>query len=409
MSSPKKPGTDLSALKAKLAKKGPEQAAPAAPAPAAAAPAAPAPAAKADIPAPGEKAAPPPKPDVPAPGKAAPAIDLPAPGEVRKAAPAPAPAAAAPAPAKPAGPAGAAFGGGASFDPNDGLIADVGGDLPSRGNKGIVVMAAVGALVFGIAIGWIGNNITSKGALVAVGKAKGADMLKEVQAVSDMRKSISLAMEEIPKKIEADPKAGAQAIKDLNAANFEKAPKVDNLFGWQLAAVHPVGIKKVFELYEEANGLRTDLAFLANFVDSYAAALKEGSGPRRFAVKFAKGGKALLVAVEGGVCGDSPCDLGDKGLTGLSIRETVNGEPASVGLGTDEGEAVLVDAEGQMYGYVIGLRPENYAASAYAGLFGRVKGRLEEMATAEKRALKALANYSENPDVDGSGQPEPGE
>ncbi len=406
MSSPKKPGTDLSALKAKLAKKGPEQAAAPAPAPAAAA--APAPAAKAEVPPPGEKAAPP-RAEIPAPGQAAPPrAEIPAPGEVRKPAPAPAPAAAA-APPKPAGPAGQAFGGGGSFDPNDGLIADVGGDIPSKGNKGVVIMAAAGALIFGVAIGWIGNNITSKRGVVAVGKAKGAEMLKEVQAVADMRKTISLAMGDIPKQIEADPKAGAEAIKKLNADNFEKAPKVDVLFGWQLAAVHPIGVKKVFELYEEANGLRTDLAYLANFVDNYATALKEGSGPRRFAVKFAKG-KAIVVAIEGAVCGDADCDPGnEKNATAYKVVETVGGAATPMPIGTEDGQVTLIDPDGAMYGYIIGLKPENYAASAYAGLYGRVNSRLEEMATAEKRALKALANYSENPDVDGSGQPEPGE
>jgi hypothetical protein len=405
VSAPKKPGTDLSALKAKLAKKGPEQAAPA-PAAQAAAPVAAAAPPAAAVPPPGQKAAPPAAAAAPAGTGAGPAVDLPAPGEVRKAAPAAAPAA----PAKPAGPAGAAFAGaGASFDPNEGLIADVGGDIASKSNKGVVIIAAAGALLFGLALGWIGSGVSAKRALVATGSAKGAEMLKEVQAVSDMRKDISLAIDEIPKKIEADPKAGAEAIKKINSDNFEKAPKVDKLFGWQLAAVHGVGIKKTFELYEEANALRTDLAYLANFVDAYAAAIKEGSGPRRFAIKFVKG-KTILVSLDGFICGEAECQPGqEKNATAYLVREAVGGEPAAAPAGTEEGQVTLVDPEGGMYQYVVGLRPENYAAQAYSGLFGRVKGRLEEMATAEKRALKALQNYSDNPDVDGSGQPEPGE
>lgn len=419
MSAPKKPGTDLSALKAKLAKKG----GPEAPAPAAAVtPAAPIAAAKparpaappADIPAPGERAAPPPMADIPAPGeRAAPAPmpDLPAPGEVRKPA-APQPVAAAPSPAamRQPGGAGQAFGsGGGGFDPNEGLIADVGGDLPTKSNKGIVIMAAGGALIFGVALGYMLNNITSKSKLVAQGKEKGAQMFEEASETAKMRASIALAMKDIPGKIAADPKAGAEELKKLSDTNFEKHPKVENLFGWQLAAVHPTGIKKTFELYEEANGLKTDLSYLANFVTTYADALKEGSGPRQFAVRFNKG-KVTLVARGAPVCGEAPCEAGkEKEATGYMVVDTIGGEEKPAQIGTDDGNVMAVDPEGQMYGYIVGLKPENNAAVYYGSLLKRVAERLEAMNTAEKRALKALSNYSDNPDVDGSGQPEPGE
>ncbi|MEZ4451668.1 MAG: hypothetical protein R3B09_19535 [Nannocystaceae bacterium] len=417
MSAPKKPGTDLSALKAKLAKKGAE--APAA-APAPAAPAAPVAAAKpiaakpADIPAPGERAAPPPMADIPAPGeRSAPAMpDIPAPGEVRKPAPAPAPVAAAPAAAqlRQPGAAGQAFGsGGGGFDPNEGLIADVGGDLPTKSNKGIVILAAAGALVFGVVLGYMLNNITSKSKLVAQGKEKGAAMFTEASETAKMRASIALAMKDIPGKIAADPKAGAEELKKLSDTNFEKHPKVENLFGWQLAAVHPTGIKKTFELYEEANGLKTDLSYLANFVGTYADALKEGGGPRLFAVRFNKG-KVTLVARGAPVCGEGPCEAGkEKEATGYMVVDTVGGEEKPAQIGTEDGNIMPVDPEGQMYGYIVGLKPENNAAAVYGALLKRVADRLEAMNTAEKRALKALSNYSDNPDVDGSGQPEPGE
>jgi len=409
---PKKPGTDLSALKARLAKKaaGDAAPAPAAPKPSAGIPApgqAP-PKPKANIPAPGQAPAPKPKADIPAPGQvqAKPKIDIPAPGEVSKPQPAAAPA---PAPAQPKA-AGDAFAGGVSgFDPNEGLIADVGGDFPTKSNKGIVVIAAVAALLFGVGLGWIGNTISSKGTLVESGKKKGADMLSEVQQVADLRKKISLKMEDLAKKMATDPKAGAAELKELNESTFEQHPKIDSLFGWQLAAVHKAGIIKTFELYEEANGLKTDLSYLATFVENYSDALKEGSGPRVFAIKFEKG-NAIIVARVGAICGEAACEAGSEGsATALQIIDKVGGEPVTAAIGTEDGQVMPVSPSGGMYGYIIGLKPENNASAVFGSLLKRVQERLEAMNTAESRALKALKNYSDDPDVDGSGQPEPGE
>lgn len=402
MTPPKKPGTDLSALKARLAKKN----APAAPKPAAGVPApgAPPPKPSAHIPAPGQKA-PPPKPaaDIPAPGEVnpKPSVEILAPGEVRK----PQPAAA---PAQPKAAGDAFAGGAASFDPNDGLIADVGGDFAPKSNKGIVIMAAAGALVFGMGLGWVGNSISTKGALVESGKKKGLDMLGEVQEVAKLRKKISLQMADLAKKMAKDPKVGAAELKALNEATFEQHPKIDALFGWQLASVHKAGIIKTFELYEEANGLKTDLSYLSTFVENYSDALKEGSGPRVFAIKFVKG-SAVIVARVGAVCGEAACEPGSEGkATALQIIDKVGGEPITAPIGTDEGQVMPVTPIGGIYGYIIGLKPENNAAAVYGSLLKRVQGRLEAMNTAEGRALKALKNYSDDPDIDGSGQSDPG-
>ena len=296
MNAPKKPGTDLSALKARLAKKAGGDAAPA---PAAAEPTAPAarpgapkkPAPSGDpnfVPAPGEQA--PAHSDfIPAPGEQAPQFDdLPAPGEVA------APVAAAPA-KRPRADAGTPFGGGevGGFDPNAGILPDTGGDIPQRGNKGLIALAAGAALLAGVAFGYVGNQITSKGALVQQGKDKGKMMLEEATKVSAMRKSISLKMEELNKTIGTNPDAGAKELVTMLTTNFEKSPKVDDLFGWQLAAVNAEGIKRTFDLYEEANGLKIDLGYLAGFVTNNTKALANG-GPRMFAVQFKGRGVTLV-------------------------------------------------------------------------------------------------------------------
>lgn len=418
MNAPKKPGTDLSALKARLAKKDAGAAAPPAAAePAAAAapkgpPARPAikkPPAPADLPGPGETA----PIDIPPPGEVAAPVDIPPPGEV---APPPQPVAAAPvAAAAPdrrkaiddGTPFGTSVG---SFDPNAGLIggADL-GDVPSKGNRGIVIMAAVGALAFGVALGWIGNSITSKGEIKAVAMRKGGDMYNEAAKVSDMRKGISLKIDELQKQVAADPAKGADELVNLLKTNFEKSPKVDDLFGWQLAGIGPEGIRRTFDLYEEANGLKLDLGYLAGFVTANAGALKDNGGPRLLAIKFKKDGSAVLVERGEPVCGEEACPDGKDGdATGYQIREAVNQEFAVAQKGTGEGQVLPLSADTQIYQYIVGQNPENNAKAVAASLFAKVKARLEEMSKAENRALKALKSYSEDPNIDGSGPADPG-
>ena len=65
--------------------------------------------------------------------------------------------------------------------------------------------------------------------------------------------------------------------------------------------------------------------------------------------------------------------------------------------------------ETYLYQYAIGDHPEQNAANLYKGLAGRVSERLDAMAKYEKRALAALAKYSDNPTTDdASAQPDPG-
>ena len=411
MNAPKKPGTDLSALKARLAKKSGGDAAPAPEAaPAAAAPAA-APAAKAAapkapprkppadpnfIPAPGEQAPAAPA-FIPAPGEVAPQMEIPAPGEV----------------AQPAAPArrqfqaddGTPFGGaGGGFDPNAGIIGgDGGGEVQARGNKGLIALAAGAALLLGLVIGYLGNQITSKGALRDQGKAKGEVMYTEVTKVSEMRKGISLKMADLSKLIQTDPAKGAAELVTLLTTNFEKAPQVDQLFGWQLAAINPDGLKKTFDLYDEANGLKIDLGYLANFVNGNVKALTSG-GPRQFAVQYKGRGVTLVERLEP-LCGDpkapTPCAEGKDEPIGFNVRADTGGAPAPAMIGSEEGMIQPVSADGTVYAYIVGLNPENNAKIVVGSLLGRINERLEAMAKAETRALKALRKYADDPNVDG--------
>lgn len=349
------------------------------------------------IPAPGEQA---PDAFIPAPGEQAPMRDIPAPGEVAQ-----------PRAATPAAPSRRSFEaeegaapfatGGGSFDPSAGIIGDGGGEIQARGNKGLVALAAGAALVVGILFGYVGNQISSKNALVAQGKAKGAVMFEEASKVAEMRKGISLKMQELNKTIQTDPAKGGDELVTLLTTNFDKAPQVDQLFGWQLAAVFPEGIKRTFDLYEEANGLKVDLGYLAGFVKNNVKALAAG-GPQRFAVRF--GGKGVtLVELLDPVCGDpkapTPCESG-KEPAGWNIRTDTGGAPSFAAVGTEEGQIQPLSPEGSIYGYIVGLNPENNAKIVVGSLLGRINERLEAMSKAEGRALKALKRYSDDPNVD---------
>ena len=404
MSTPKKPGTDLAALKARLAKKNKPAQAPS------------------DVPAPGEvipapgqviEAAPPPEPEpeaamppqahVPPPGQP---MHVPAPGEVMQP---PAPAQPQPQP-QPQPTSDDPFGapGMGGFDPTEGII-DAGGEIQARGSKGLVVFAALLAAGFGAMAGWLGHKILDTRERVEVGKRKGAEMAGEVATVADARKSISLAMDDLEKKVGEDPQAGAKAIEELLKQHFDKHPKVDALFGWQLASVHASGIRRTFDLYEEANRLKLDLAYLARHLTAYDEVLKNDAGPLLFGLYFKASGAQLVLALAP-LCGEGeldelkPCNDGGDAVAYL-IQDAPGSEPRRVPRGTDANEATMLLNDGEIYQLAIGAKPERNAGTIRDAMIGRVKERLEAMAKAERTALKALENYAENPNVDGSNPP----
>lgn len=407
MSTPKKPGTDLAALKARLAKKNqPAQAPP---------PAAP----PVDVPAPGEvipapgqviEQAPPaqaPPPDVPPPGQQ---MHVPPPGEVAPPQPVAQPQAAAPmAPAAdPDDPFGAPGMGG--FDPTEGVI-DAGGEIQARGSKGLVVFAALLAAGFGAMAGWLGHKIVDTRERVEIGKTKGAQMASEVAAIADTRKSISLAMEDLQKKAAENPEDGAKAIEGLLKDHFDKHPKVDALFGWQLASVHAAGIKRTFDLYEEANRLKLDLARLALHLNTHGELLKNDTGPLLFALMFKSNGAQLVLALAP-LCGESenleelkPCESDGNEAVAYLIQDAPGSEPRKAWRGTEPDQATMLLSEGAIYQVAIGEKPERNAAVMRDQKMGRVKERLEAMAKAERTALAALENYASDPNVDGSSSP----
>jgi hypothetical protein len=412
LSTPKKPGTDLAALKARLAKKNqPAQAAPVqvpAPGEVLQPPAQQVPAPGQYVPPPGQQDVPPPgQQHVPPPGQQHfEAQHVPPPGQ-QHFEPQAAPAAMAPA-ADPDDPFSGPGAGG--FDPTEGVI-DAGGEIQSRGSKGLVVFAALLAAGFGAMAGWLGHKIVDTRERVEIGKKKGAEMAQEVAAIADTRKSVSLAMEDLEKKIAEDPDKGAKELESLLKEHFDKHPKVESLFGWQLASVHSAGIRRTFDLYEETNRLKIDLARLALHLTTHDEMLKNDAGPLLFGLMFKSGGAQLVLALAP-LCGEEenleelkPCQNDGNDAVAYLIQAAPGSEPVKVWRGTEADQAVMLLSEGAMYQIAIGEKPERNAGIIRDQKIGRVKERLEAMAKAERIAATALANYAENPNVDGSNPP----
>lgn len=388
MSAPKK-GKDLSALKARLAKKAAKPAGDA-------------------VPAPGEvieaPAEPPPS-EIET--QAAPA-EVPPPGEVAVA-PEPEPAPAAPVAA--AAESEAPFGGGAAtaFDPNAGVIDDVGGEVKPRKNTGLTILVALAGMAFGGAVGWLAQKGLDTQARVDSAKSKGEEMYGEVNRLKDIRAKISMGMEDVKKAVAEDPNKGAQTLTDVLTENFGgDQPTADKLFGWQLASMHPKSINAIFSFYTRYNQLQMSLVELASHVNTNAKVLGEAGGPGRFAVVFKNGGAVLVEHVRP-ICDleqKAPCAEGKEAdAQGYEIRETLGGPTAIVP--KDQATALL--NEGPMFKYAFGDQPERNAIFKYQRLMAGVEAQLEEMSKLEKRALSSLESYVGDPTVDGSNpQADPG-
>lgn len=398
MNTPKKPGTDLAALKARLAKKSKDEEAAAAP----------------PAEAPAEHA--------PPAATHAPEQHYDPPAAFEAAAPSFSPAAAVPhhAPAAPSFSAPAAssddpFGGptNMSYDPGP----DLGGEVPGRSNVGVIAFSGVIFLLIGLGAGWLGHKITSGNDRLEAAKAKGDEMYKEVQNVKSTREGLALKMDEVAKAVMTDPAAGSEAIIALMGETFEKSPNLDALFGWQLAAIHSSGIKKVFELYEKTTRVRIEFAALAGFLQENAATLKASGGPVTFGVKFGADGSAQLVALTGALCGENLTDTAkltnceDPGKAiAFKVQESLGAEEKTLAKGTGADQVVFLPPTGNVFNYAIGLEPAKNATNVRDFMIKRIRETVDEMAKAEKTALKALENYASNPDVDGTNsQADPGE
>lgn len=421
MSAPKK-GKDLSALKARLAKKAAESeggdagaASPGAgadlPPPAEAAAALPAPGEvqkppMADIPAPGEVKKPV---DIPPPGEVSKPVDIPAPGEVRTAAPEPAfSPAPAPAPAEKKGDiADDPLSGGVAFDPNAGLIDDV-GEIKAKSGIGLPLFAAVIGIVLGAGLGWMAHKSSDSRSRVDAARKKAEAIQTKVDTIETTRATIALKIGEAKDALEAkEAQKAIDALSGLEPTFIE----LGDLFGWQMAAMDPNVVKNIFELADANNRLQLDVGILKGWVGANSEILAgRTAGPSSFVVVRNPNGGSILTEYVAGICGDIPDPLpedlntltkceGDAILTAKAflVRTEIGGEATLV-----SGEqAMLLIPDGQIYTYAIGTTPDANAKTYFDISMGRINDTLASMVKLKDEALEGIKHYSEDPPVNG--------
>jgi hypothetical protein len=415
LSAPKK-GKDLSALKARLAKKAAATdggdpaptATPQVPAPGEVQAAVPAPgevkAPVADIPAPGQVK---PPADIPAPGE----VNIPAPGEVLQPQPDPVPAAAAPAPA-PAKQdiADDPMSGGVAFDPDMGLIDDVGGEIKPRGGAGLPLFAGIIGIVVGVGLGWMGHKSSDSRARVDSAKKKAAVIQAKVNEIEENRALISLKVGEAQDALEAkDGDKAVAALEELEPTFVE----LGDVFGWQMAAMDGGIIKSIFDLADASNRLQLNVGILKGWVGANKEVLaKKISGPSSFVVVRGPNGAGVLAEYVSAICEEIPeeppedfnpdalkkCE-GEEILkaNAYMVRTSLGGEvsmfPAT--------SAWFLNPGGQMYLFAIGATPEANAKSIFDLNMGQLKDGMDSMVKLKERASEGISNYTNDPPVDG--------
>ena len=418
MSAPKK-GKDLSALKARLAKKA-AAADGGAPAPSPAAPQVPAPGeVKADVPAPGEVKAPvadipapgqvkPAAADIPAPGEVKAPVQIPAPGEVLQPQAEPAPVAAAPAPKQDI--ADDPMSGGVAFDPDAGLIDDIGGEIKPRGGVGLPIFTLAIGIVVGAGLGFMGHKATDAQTRVAAAKKKAETIQAKVNEIEENRARVSLKVGEAQDALEA--KEGDKAVAAL--AEIELTfTELGDLFGWQMAAMNGTVIKSIFELAEANNSLQIDIGILKGWVgankDILAGRIK---GPSSFVVVQSPNGGSLLAEYVSAVCEEIPeeppegfnpdtlkkCE-GEEILkaNAFMVRTSLGGEVSMV----PSAAAWLLNPVGPMYSYAIGTNPDANAKAYFDLRMGKLKEGMDAMVKLKDDASAGISNYTDDPPVNG--------
>ncbi|MFO7566683.1 MAG: hypothetical protein R6X02_28830 [Enhygromyxa sp.] len=359
----------------------------------------------ADIPAPGEVKKPV---DIPAPGEVSKPADIPAPGEVSKPAPAPAPAAfEAP---KQGDIADDPMSGGMAFDPNAGLIDDVGGEIKSGGGIGLPLFAGVIGIVIGAGLGWMGHKATDSRSRVEAARKKAATIEARVNEVEETRATIAMKIGEAQDALQAkEPEKAVEAFSGLDPTFAE----LGDLFGWQMAAMDPAVIKAIFQLAEANNSLQLDVGILKGWVANNSEILAgRTTGPSSFVVIRGPNGGAVLSEYVAAVCDDIPDPLpedfkldslkkceGDSIFSAKSfmVRMAIGGDVSLV-----PGEqAMFLIPDGPIYTYAIGATPEANAKAYFDLRMGRLNDVLANMVKLKDEALEGIGNYTNDPKVDG--------
>jgi hypothetical protein len=409
LSAPKK-GKDLSALKARLAKKAaagegedgadmpsPGEAAADLPSPGEVARPA------ADIPAPGEVK----RADIPAPGEVRKPVDIPAPGEVFVPQPAPAPA---PVAAKPKDLGGDPMAGGAAFNPDVGLLDDSVGEIKGKSGIGLPIFAGLIGILVGAGLGWMAHKTSDLNARKDSAIKKAEAISGKVTEIEETRSRIALKIGEAKDNLEA--KEGDKAVEVL--AELEPTyAELGDLFGWQMASMNAEVVKAIFELAEANNSLQLDVGILKGWITANKEILSQrATGPAAFVVIASPNGGSILAEYVSAICEElpeePPPDFNPETLAkcegeailnakAYMVRTEIGGETSMV----PAGQGFFLNPAGPMYMYAIGTNPEANAKAYFDIRMGKLIDTMDAMVKLKDDALAGIANYTGDPPVSG--------
>jgi hypothetical protein len=360
----------------------------------------------ADIPAPGEVK--PPAADIPAPGQVNKPIDIPAPGEVRQ--PEPAPAAAAAAAAPKGDIADDPMSGGVAFDPDVGLIDDIGGEIKPRGGAGLPIFAGLVGIVVGAGLGFMLHKTSDLNARRDAAVSKAAKISAKVTEIEETRSRIALKVGEAQDALEAkDGDKAVAVLSELEPTYVE----LGELFGWQMAAMNGEVIKSIFDLANANNSLQLDVGILKGWVGANKEILaSRAKGPSSFVVIASPNGGSVLAEYVSAICDEIPEEMpedfkpdslkkceGDAILNANAYmaRTEIGGKvqmfPAT--------GAWFLNPAGPIYTYAIAANPESTAKSYFDIRMGMVKEQLDSMVKLKESADAGISNYTDDPPVSG--------
>lgn len=292
------------------------------------------------------------------------------------------------------------FAGGEDFNPNEGLIGGDPGEYKPKSNFGLLGGGIAIGLVGGLALGWMANISMGTSKKVEVAQAKAGRMLKEIQKVSDSRKSLAMEWDEIKKKMATSPGEGAKKLHEVMTTNFPKGfAREEQLFGWQLGNMGKSTVDSTFSLYRTAKSLKSNLNDLARFSQNEGKMLVNAPAPQAYAV-ILREGQAQLVQMVNPICGEleaaKPCPPNArKKPTGAAVRLAPGGEVKNLPL---DKIAVIVP-RGPFYSTTFAGDPKSSARMRLQTLVRRVDEDLKKMVSAEAATEQGFKRYQSDPKV----------
>jgi hypothetical protein len=256
----------------------------------------------------------------------------------------------------------------------------------------------------------MGHRAVDSRSRVASAKKKAETIQERVVEIEETRSRIALKIGEAQDALEAkDGEKAVAAMSELEPIYVELA----DLFGWQMASMHPDVIKAVFSLAEANNSLQLDVGILKGWIGANEAILsKRAEGPAAFVVIGSPEGGSILAEYVSAICDEIPEELpegfdpttlakceGDAILAAKAfmVRTEIGGEVSFV----PGGRAMFLKPVGPMYSYAIGTNPEANAKGYFDIRMGKLKDTMDAMVKLKDDALEGIGNYTENPVVDG--------